>query len=157
MKKVSDSTLLPWELPRFSNWVSAWRANQTIRKSLGEALLEIDLDMPSYDVLAATFRYPGMTQSDLADLLVVGRSNLSMLLPDLEQRGWLKRLPDENDKRVRLVYLTEQGEMQAKAGLKLQVKLVEHLMEAVTETECEAIGKSMRKITDYLKQHPFEP
>lgn len=147
---------MPWELPRFSNWVSAWRSNQTIRKVLGEALLEIDLDMPSYDVLAVAFRYPGLTQSDLAELLVVGRSNLSMLLPDLEQRGWLKRLPDENDKRLRRVFLTERGEVQAKAGLKLQVKLVEHLMEAVTENECDAIGKSMRKITNYLKEHPFE-
>lgn len=152
----NENKPLPWELPRFGNWVAAGRVNQMVRKNLGDALLEKGLDLPSYDVLATAFRYPGLTQTDLAAKLLVGRSNLSMLLPDLEAQGWLKRKVDDHDKRVRRVFLTAQGERQAKAGLKMQVDLIEHMMMAISEEECDAIGEMMRKILGYLDEHPFE-
>ncbi len=68
-----------------------------------------------------------------------------MLLPELEVQGWLKRKPDDKDKRVRRVFITAQGERQAKAGLKIQVKLIEHMSNAVSDAECDAVGQIMRK------------
>lgn len=151
-----DKNTLPWELPRFRNWVAVGRVNQLVRKRLGDALVEMGLDLPSYDVLSTVCRFPGLTQSELADKLLVGRSNLSMLLPDMEMRGWLTRNADEQDKRIRRVFLTQQGQEQAKAGLKVQVKLIEHMMGSISDAECDAVGESMLKVIRFLEQHPFE-
>lgn len=148
---------VPWELPRFRNWVAVGRLNQLVRKRLGDALIEQGLDLPSYDVLSAVFRFPGLTQTELADKLLVGRSNLSMLLPDMEKQGVLRREPDENDKRIRRVFLSAKGEKQARKGVKIQVLLIEHMMDSISDTECDAIGESMRKVISYLEDHPFEP
>ena len=74
----------------------------------------------------------------------------------MARTGWLKRKVDDHDKRVRRVFLTALGERQAKAGLKMQVKLIEHMMMAISEEECDAIGEMMRKILGYLDEHPFE-
>jgi len=148
---------VPWELPRFRNWVAVGRLNQLVRKRLGDALIEQGLDLPSYDVLSAVFRFPGLTQTELADKLLVGRSNLSMLLPDMEKQGVLKREPDENDKRIRRVFLSAKGERQARKGVKIQVLLIEHMMDSISDAECDAIGESMRKVISYLEDHPFEP
>jgi len=152
----SDSKAMPWDIPRFRNWIAVARVSQLVRKDLGDALLEKGLDLPSYDVLSISYRYPGLTQSDLAEKLLVGRSNLSMLLPEMEAQAWLKRKADDQDKRVRRVFLTPLGERHAKAGLKLQLKLVEHMMMAVDDEECDALGATMRKISGYLADHPFE-
>jgi len=148
---------VPWELPRFRNWVAVGRLNQLVRKRLGDALIEQGLDLPSYDVLSAVFRFPGLTQTELADKLLVGRSNLSMLLPDMEKQGVLKREPDENDKRIRRVFLSAKGERQARKGVKIQVLLIEHMMDSISDAECDAIGESMRKVISYLEDHPFKP
>ena len=151
-----DKDAVPWELPRFRNWVAVGRVNQLVRKRLGDALTKQGLDLPSYDVLSAVFRFPGLTQSELADKLLVGRSNLSMLLPDMETQGLLRREPDEKDKRIRRVYLTTSGKKQAKKGVKIQVLLIEHMMGSISDAECDAIGESMRKVIKYLEVHPFE-
>lgn len=153
----ADKSAVPWELPRFRNWVSVGRVNQLVRKRLGDALAEQGLDLPGYDVLSAVFRFPGLTQSELADKLLVGRSNLSMLLPDMETQGLLRREPDENDKRIRRVYLSVKGEKQAKKGVHIQVMLIEHMMDSISEAECDAIGESMRKVIQFLEHNPFEP
>jgi len=147
----------PWELPRFRNWIAVGRLNQLVRKRLGDALIEQGLDLPSYDVLSAVFRFPGLTQTELADKLLVGRSNLSMLLPDMEKQGVLRREPDKNDKRIRRVFLSAKGEKQARKGVKIQVLLIEHMMDSISDAECDAIGESMRKVISYLEDHPFEP
>lgn len=152
-----DNNAVPWQLPRFRNWVAVGRLNQLVRKRLGDALTEQGLDLPSYDVLSAVFRFPGLTQTELADKLLVGRSNLSMLLPDMEKQGLLRREPDKNDKRIRRVYLSATGEKLAKKGVKVQVMLIEHMMSSISEEECDAIGESMRKVINYLEDHPFVP
>jgi DNA-binding MarR family transcriptional regulator len=151
-----DKNAVPWELPRFGNWVAVGRLNQMVRKSLGDALSEQGMDLPSYDVLSTIFRFPGLKQTELAEKLLVGRSNLSMLLPDMETQGLLRRDPDEFDKRVRRVYLSSAGEKQAKKGVKIQVLLIEHMMGSISEAECDAIGESARKVINYLEDHPFE-
>jgi DNA-binding MarR family transcriptional regulator len=117
-----------------------------VRKRLGDALTEQGLDLPSYDVLSAVFRFPGLTQTELADKLLVGRSNLSMFLPDMEKQGLLKRERDEDGKRIHRVYLSSSGKKQAIKGVKIQVMLIEHMMGSISEAECDAIGESMRKV-----------
>ena len=51
------------------------------------ALQPLDLKPAQLDVLMNLYRHPGMSQHDLARKLLVGRSNITMLLPQLERRG----------------------------------------------------------------------
>lgn len=148
---------LPWEHPRFSSWVAVARVNQMVKLRLADALLSVNLDLPSYDVLAAAYRFDGLTQSELAEKLLIGRSNLSMLLPELENKEWLRREPDSNDKRIRRVYLTSKGKKKAVAGVTLQAKLIDHMMASTSDAECDAIGEMMRKIILYMEKTPFNP
>lgn len=47
---------------------------------------------------------PGATQTELADLMQMGRAGIGKMLDRLEQKSWIERRPDENDSRVRRVY-----------------------------------------------------
>jgi len=153
----SDKQAVPWELPRFRNWVAVGRVHQLVRKRMADALHDLGMDLPGYDVLSAVFRFPGLTQTELADKLLVGRSNLSMLLPDMEKQGLLRREPDKKDKRIRRTFLTDKGEKQARKGVQIQFLLIEHMMGSVSEAECDAIGETMRTVIRFLEEHPFEP
>ncbi len=52
---------------------------------------------------------PGVNQSELADLLEVEKASAGRLIDKLEAFGWLERRPDDNDRRVNLIYLTSLG------------------------------------------------
>lgn len=146
---------MPWDLARFRNWVACGKVHQLVRKALSDGLTEVGLELPQYDVLSAAFRFPGLGQSELAEKLLVGRSNLSMLLPEMERKKWIRREPDESDRRIRRLYLTPKGEKLAAAGLQIQVNLVNHMSKAIDDDECDVIGDLMRRVGNYLEQNEF--
>lgn len=152
--EIGHEAKLPWDMPRFHNWVAVGKVSQLVKRALGERLARVGLDLPHYDILAVIFRFPGLTQQELADKLLVGRSNLSMLLPELERRGLVRRDADDSDKRVRRLTLTVEGEAQAREGLAAQVSLIEYMMGALTDEECETVGRLMRKVGQRLAEDP---
>ena len=148
---------MPWDLARFRNWVAVGKVNLMVRKAMSDGLAVVGLDLPQYDVVSAVYRFPGLTQSELSDKLLVGRSNLSMLLPELEKRKWVRREPDAHDRRLRRLFLTAKGKTLATAGLEVQVRLTDHMSAAIDDDACDAVGDAMRRVGSYLEQHPFNP
>jgi hypothetical protein len=78
-----------------------------------------------------SFRTPGISQQDLADKLLVGRSNLSMLLPQMEKRGLLVRRGDPQDRRVLRLELTPSG-TESDRGNCHPVRLIDRTMKTAT-------------------------
>jgi DNA-binding MarR family transcriptional regulator len=142
---------LPWDNPRFHNWVAVARACHVVERTLTARLAPIGLKPAQLDVLMNLYRHPGMSQHDLARRLLVGRSNITMLLPQLERRGLLLREGDAKDKRVLRLTLTADGEALLMQALKIHMALIEQAMSQSTQTECDLIGEQMRKVAEALK------
>jgi DNA-binding MarR family transcriptional regulator len=51
----------------------------------------------------------GYSQREIADLLVVDRSNVTGLIDRMESAGWVRRVDDPDDRRVYRVLLTPAG------------------------------------------------
>lgn len=47
---------------------------------------------------------PGSTQSELAEIMQMGRAAAGKMLDRLEEKGWIERRPDASDNRVRRVF-----------------------------------------------------
>ncbi|MFY8094984.1 MAG: MarR family winged helix-turn-helix transcriptional regulator [Niveispirillum sp.] len=60
----------------------------------------------------------GMKQAELAEALEVEPITLTRLLDRMEEGGWVIRQPDPNDRRARLLYLTDKAR-EALAPLRL--------------------------------------
>ncbi|MBN3788517.1 MarR family transcriptional regulator [Burkholderia sp. Ac-20353] len=74
-------------------------------------------------VLAYLSRHDGMIQSDLANVLELGKAALGGLIDRLEASGSIERRPDDTDRRVKRVYLTPAG-----AHIVKQMRLKNHEM-----------------------------
>lgn len=144
----------PWERPRFKNWIAVARVHALWEHQFAQALSEEGIKLAQFDILANLMHEPGMTQQRLAEKLFVGRSNLSMTLPDLERLGWLRREGDPGDRRVRRLTLTPDGEAKARIGFVAQSRLLDRMMSVLSDEECHAVGDSMRKMADYLRRMP---
>lgn len=149
MNKLQE---LPWDNPRFRNWIAAVRAEKAIVRELSKALAPLDLKIVQLDVLMNLYRHPGMSQHDLARRLLVGRSNITMLLPQLEAQGTLRREADPKDRRVMRIFLTAEGEALLMRALEVYTALIDRVMAQSSAAECNSMGTVMQRIVDALKE-----
>ncbi len=77
-----------------------------IRVVLDQRVRDMGLTRSQWWVLLHLLRRDGVTQSDLAAELEIGRPSLGVLLDHLERKGWIERRPDATDRRAKRVFLT---------------------------------------------------
>jgi len=66
----------------------------------------LQLTRSQWWVLNFVYAYEGATQTELADQCEVERATMGRLLDKLEEKGWVCRKADAQDRRIRRVYLT---------------------------------------------------
>jgi MarR family transcriptional regulator, transcriptional regulator for hemolysin len=59
--------------------------------------------------LAILDRQDGISQSELAEKMDIERSSVGRLLDRMEQRGFIRRVPDAQDRRFVRVFITDEG------------------------------------------------
>jgi DNA-binding MarR family transcriptional regulator len=148
MNKRQD---LPWDNPRFRNWIALVRAEKAVVGALTKALQPLDLKIAQLDMLMNLYRHPGMSQHELARKLLVGRSNITMLLPQMETRGLLRRENDAKDKRIMRLRLTDEGEKLLMEALHIYTRLIERVMAQSSAAECDKMGAMMMRISEMMK------
>jgi DNA-binding MarR family transcriptional regulator len=62
-----------------------------------------------YSVLTVIEHNPGLSQTRLADALGIKKTNLVAMIDELEERSLARRMPTENDRRSRALFLTPKG------------------------------------------------
>lgn len=92
-----------------------------ITSEFNDMVAPIDLTRSQWRVVVYLHREDGLSQSELAELLGVGKVTIGGLVDRLQHAGWITRRDDPKDKRTKRVYLTGKGraiekEMIAKGG-----------------------------------------
>lgn len=67
------------------------------------------LTRPQWRVIIQLHRHDGMTQSELAHLLAMGKVSVGGLIDRLEESQWVERRADPKDRRIKRIYLTEKA------------------------------------------------
>jgi DNA-binding MarR family transcriptional regulator len=149
---MNKNQSLPWDHPRFRSWIAVARACQMMQQALGRALSGLDIKPPHLDILVNLYRFEGISQQELARKLLVGRSNMSMLLPQMEARGLIERRGDKRDRRVWRLYLTTEGRQVTEEAMTIQTALIERTLSATPLDHCMAMADSMERIIGLLQQ-----
>lgn len=68
-----------------------------------------EVSMWEYVVLGALDRSPVRTQAALADAIGADKTRIIGTLDELQQKGYIERRPDPDDRRVRLLEITPSG------------------------------------------------
>ena len=80
-----------------------------LRKRFDRRARALGLTRAQWQVLAHLSRNEGINQSGLADILEIENITLGRLVDRLEESGWVERRLCGNDRRVRLLHLTEKA------------------------------------------------
>lgn len=148
---MTENQSLPFDHPRFRSWISVGRACQTMQATLTKALAPLNLKPPHLDVLVNLYRFEGLTQQELARKLLVGRSNVSMTLPQLEKRGLIERRGDIVDRRILRLRLTVEGRKVAEQAMAIQTALIEAVMSPSPVEHCAIVAETMDALVQRLQ------
>ena len=102
-----------------------------------------------YDVLWALERNGGGRQRmhELADLIVLSRSNLTRLVDRLEKARLVRRVPSEDDRRGAYAEITAEGRKLRRRMWPVYAAAIEEVFGAhLTKAETEAIGRALDKL-----------
>jgi DNA-binding MarR family transcriptional regulator len=88
-----------------------------------------------------------LSVSELADLLIITPAGVTHLINPLEDRGYIKRLQDRNDRRIVLIGLTDMGTEVAEALIaevqEQLIGLVNHLGEEDSKTLVDLMSRAI--------------
>ena len=79
--------------------------SRLINTGFDQAMAAHRLTHSQWWALLHIYENEGTTQSDLANLMQMGRASAGKLLERMEAKNWIERRPDPADNRVRRVYL----------------------------------------------------
>ncbi len=96
-------------------------------------------------VLSILKMKPEISQKELLYLLDTSKQSLAELLSKLEKRGYILREPSEEDRRVMIVKLTEEGKNVEINSDKESVKKIAYL-DIFEDSELEVLNKFLEKI-----------
>jgi DNA-binding MarR family transcriptional regulator len=120
------------------------------RRVVDRALKPLGVTRSQWWVLAFLSRSDGMSQVALADELDLGKVALGQLVDRLEKTGFVSRRADDEDRRVKRVFLTRRGQALI-ARIRENVTVTEkEILEKIDETDLRATGRALRKMKDNL-------
>lgn len=71
---------------------------------------DLGITRAQWVVIARLKTRPGLSQSEVADILEVEKASAGRLVDRMEAKGWLERMPDPADRRINRLHLTEDAE-----------------------------------------------
>jgi MarR family transcriptional regulator for hemolysin len=92
----------------------------------------------------------GITQSALADVLDIEKPTLGRLLDRREDKGWLERRADPNDRRAKRVYLTGNVQGLMRTLRQTAAELRAEALDGLDEVEREQLLDTLRVLKDNL-------
>src|SRR4051812_7898422 len=85
-----------------------------------------DVTCEQWSVLVNLGKKNGQSQQDLAGLTCKDKTTMTRLIDNMEKHSLVVRIPDKDDKRQKLIYLTKKGQdLQAKLTFVIEKTLQE--------------------------------
>jgi DNA-binding MarR family transcriptional regulator len=113
-----------------------------------KTLAHYGLARSSFNVLAL-LRYggpDGLQLSEIGELLITSRANITGLIDHLETKGYVTRIVDYHDRRARLATITRSGEDLVDEVLPLHQKLSADLYAHLSLEEIQNLNEILKKI-----------
>jgi len=76
---------------------------------INSKLMDLNIRSGQHDFLYVISKNEGISQKELSEFLYVGKSTTAKAVKNLMENDYVKRIQDENDKRIYRLYLTEKG------------------------------------------------
>lgn len=123
---------------------------QTIQRVLKAG--NIDMTFEMLQVMHCLWKKQGVSQQTLAEQTAKDKACLTNLINNLEKKGWVIRQEAPEDKRSRLVYLTETGEQLAEIVNPLIASIYKELERNINPKQLQSCLEQLNKVNETLNK-----
>lgn len=94
-----------------------------------------ELTSVQFAALDAIHAHPGTDQARVAEVIAYDRATIGGVIERLEQKGWVRRVVSERDRRARELSLTPEGEQLLAHLVPVVQALQDEILQALSESE----------------------
>jgi DNA-binding MarR family transcriptional regulator len=124
------------------------RAHQISVSIFLDECRDADITPVQYAVMAVLQTTPDLDQITLAHRAALDRSTIGGLAERLEEKGWIRRMPGIEDRRQKLLSLTEEG-MRVLASLEAAVQRTQQrILAPLSEVERATFMALLERVVD---------
>ena len=121
------------------------KAFRTIDAKVSEPFKEFGLTTTQFGVLDVLYAKGELTIGELIESMLATSGNMTVVIKNMENKGWVTRVTCPTDKRAYLVSLTEEGESLIKKALPKHIAAVGETFSVLTESEQETLIELLKK------------
>ena len=114
-----------------------------------EACQELNLTFSEYIMLIRIFDNEGAKQDELASMLYLDKAVVTRTVNLLQEKGLIYREQDENDRRVRHIYLTDYGREQHNFLRNIIQGWVDYLVADMNEEEVRVLFNGFGQLVEW--------
>lgn len=119
-------------------------ASQRFAQRLGP----LDLHPPQFRVLNMVDATEGQSQQAIGEAIGAPASRMVAIVDELEQRGLVERRPHPSDRRVRTLYLTDDGRDLLAHGRKIATEHETELMRGLGKADRDRLVSLLQKLVE---------
>lgn len=112
---------------------------------------EVDITFELLEILAYLYKKDGMNQQEIADLMLKDKSSMTYQIDGLVKRDLVRRMEDENDRRNKLILLTEKGKGMKEILNSWVAELYDKGVKDIDEEEMDRALALVQKMNENLK------
>ena len=94
-----------------------------------------DLTSVQFAALDAIHTHPGTDQTRVAEMIAYDRATIGGVIDRIEQKGWVRRVVSERDRRARVLSLTAEGEHVWSALLPIVQDLQGEILQSLSDED----------------------
>lgn len=132
-------------------WITADTA-RLLRTVFARRVRELGLTRAQWLALTRINRRPGVSQSELADMMEIEKAPAGRIVDRLEEKDWVERRAEPSDRRINRIYLTELGARVHAAIAPLADTTVRDALAGLTLAEQTLLVALMGKVKSQLTQ-----
>jgi DNA-binding MarR family transcriptional regulator len=104
-----------------------------------------DLTPVQFAALDAIHSHPATDQARVAEMIAYDRATIGGVIERLEQKGWIRRVVSERDRRARELSLTAKGERVRSALLPIVRDLQNEILQSLSSADRASFLKLVRR------------
>jgi len=119
-------------------------------------LRSYEITPEQWSVLFHIIHEEGVIQKRIAELTYKDKPTITRILHQLEQKGFIKRQADEQDRRSLRIYSTEMGQKLISETEEIEKGLIEDMQNGIGKQRYHELMQSLIALNDYLSNAKTE-
>lgn len=93
----------------------------------------------------------GMTQNEIAEKLYKDKTNIARMASNLENKGFIQRVPSKEDRRSLKLYLTDKGKELGRSVTPIAEEFNRQVCHGITDEELKELRRILSKMRDNVR------